>query len=239
MLSIFKPKPTSVPHDAYQQSEPYGLSADETGKFRTLARWREKAYSDHDSHRVLLFLRLLKQVAGIPGDYIEMGTQYGGTAKLIWDLMDRSATLYCCDTFEGFRQEDIDADKAVGACGFTIDSINPLGPEPVAANITEDRLRTDALRMIVGRVPMSLEAIPAETRFRFVHLDMDLYAPTLGAMEWLWSRLTPGATVIFHDYDCLPNVAKAVDEFLSPRGIVATPMCDRFGSAVAYKPLST
>ncbi|WP_316207169.1 MULTISPECIES: class I SAM-dependent methyltransferase [unclassified Bradyrhizobium] len=224
---------------SFQQLIPYALSDAECATFRELSEWRSRNYSDeNDPLRILQFQRLLRQVADLPeGDYVEMGTQYGGTAKIIWDLMPRDRHLFCCDTFKGFTQEDLDAESAIAAHGFTTESIAPLDAASVEKLITERRPQDGKLHLVAGRVPMSLAPLAGRS-WRFVHLDMDLYEPTRGALEWIWPHLVPGAAIVFHDYDALPTVKKAADEFLNPRGVVATPMSDRFGSAVAYKPLA-
>jgi hypothetical protein len=54
----------------------------------------------------------------------------------------------------------------------------------------------------------------ADRKFSFVHLDVDLYESTRASLEWFYSRLSPGAVLMCHDYYHL-GVRKAVDEFLA------------------------
>src|SRR6201746_367928 len=70
--------------------------------FTDLTEWRAKNYvGELDPVRVVSFIQFMEQVADLPeGDYVEMGTQYGGTAKLIYDLMPAPRQLFCFDTFE-------------------------------------------------------------------------------------------------------------------------------------------
>ena len=207
--------------------------------FRTLAAWRDKNYvNEWDQVRLVYFMRLLEIAAGLPdGDYIEMGTQYGGTAKYIFDLMPKDRALYCFDTFAGFPQADLDEESKIRIHHFTTASIVPLAPEIVRQNIT-DGAEAKNLFLVPGRVPESL-APYSGMRWRFAHLDMDLYEPTRAGLIWLWPRMVPGGVLFFHDYDGLLGVKKAVDEVLHPFGITATPLADRWGSAAAFKPLVT
>jgi hypothetical protein len=200
--------------------------------FTDLTEWRAKNYvGELDPARVVSFIQFMEQVADLPaGDYVEMGTQYGGTAKLIYDLMPATRKLFCFDTFEGFTQPDLDEESKVYHHGFTTKSIAPLAMETVK-NIIMGKSPSDRLTMVKGRVPETLA--PYENyRWRFAHLDMDLYEPTRTALEWLWPRMVPGGIIFFHDYTALPGVKKAVDEFVRPLGRLAIPMGDRFGSAV-------
>jgi len=209
---------------------------DRIDRFRRLNAWRADNYKNEwDSIRVHLLIRLIEQVSAIPsGDYIEMGTQYGGTAKIIFDQMRPDRHLYCFDTFHGFTREDLDAESKIFAHGFTTESITPM-PWTEVRDIITGGQQTDRLTLVPGHVPDSLESYPHLT-FRFAHLDMDLYEPTRGALEWLWPRMERTGIIFLHDYDCLPGVKKAVDDFSAKVGQSSLPVGDRFGSVLIAKP---
>ena len=60
-----------------------------------------------DANRVILLRTMLRQVAALPsGDYAELGTYRGISARLILRHMKRGAQLHCFDTFEGFDDRD-------------------------------------------------------------------------------------------------------------------------------------
>jgi len=63
------------------------------------------------------------------------------------------------------------------------------------------------------------EAFPATTdrRYRFVHVDVDLYQPTRDSFEYFWPRLVPGAVMVCDDYNWT-GARRAVEEFCSARG---------------------
>ena len=46
-----------------------------------------------------------------------------------------------------------------------------------------------------GRVPDTLADFDQQARFSFVHLDMDIYEPTLQACRWFWPRMVPGGII--------------------------------------------
>ncbi len=53
--------------------------------------------------------------------------------------------------------------------------------------------------------------------YAFVHIDVDMYEPTLTAHKYFFERLNPGGIIVCDDYGYrdFPGAKKAVDEFLS------------------------
>lgn len=226
------------------QSVPYKLTRDEAAlaKFMSLSAWRRHHCNEEwdrwDHLRTVHFMRLIEHANELTdGDYIEMGTRSGGTAKLILELMNRDRSLYCFDTFSGFTQRDLDQESKIRSDhGFTTDSIGPIDHHEVRVVITGG-VADPRLKLVPGVVPASLAPF-SDMRWRFAHLDLDLYEPTRTGLEWLWPRIVPGGVVLFHDYDALPGISKAVNQVLMPHGVVAMPMSDRFGSAAVIKPFT-
>jgi len=68
-----------------------------------------------------------------------------------------------------------------------------------------------------GWIPASLQGLP-EARYRFVHVDVDLYEPTRGALEYFHRRLVPGGLIVSDDYGW-PGARRALTEFTKSRGI--------------------
>jgi predicted O-methyltransferase YrrM len=67
-----------------------------------------------------------------------------------------------------------------------------------------------------GWIPETFHEVKDET-FSFIHIDVDLYQPTLDSFEFLYPRLAPGGIMVFDDYGCVqfPGAKKAIDECLS------------------------
>lgn len=126
------------------------------------------------------------------------------------------------DSFEGLSQpgaEDFDttgmesedtrrvlALTQAGNMAFSYDS--------VAARILS---RFPNVELHRGWLPGSLAGIP-DHRYRFVHVDVDLYEPTLGCFEYFYPRLVEGGVIVTDDYNW-PGGRRAVDEFCSARGL--------------------
>jgi hypothetical protein len=71
-----------------------------------------------------------------------------------------------------------------------------------------------------GWIPQVLSALP-EARWSFVHLDLDLYEPTLGSLEYFYPRLAAGGVIICDDYGAplFPGAHRAWDQFCDDNGI--------------------
>ena len=69
---------------------------------------------------------------------------------------------------------------------------------------------------LIGRPPAGYPDLPAHTRFRLVHLDVDIRSSNLAALEFFYPRLLPGGQIVLHDYNApsVPGTKIAVDEFL-------------------------
>ena len=59
----------------------------------------------------------------------------------------------------------------------------------------------------------------AETRFCFVHLDVDLFQPTRDSLGFFYPRMVDGGLIVCDDYgfETCPGARRAVDEFFADR----------------------
>ena len=75
-----------------------------------------------------------------------------------------------------------------------------------------------------------------ETQYSFVHIDVDLYEPTKGAIEYFFPRLRDGGAIVCDDYGFLhwPGAKQAIDEYCIPRGIPVISLTT--GQCVVLKP---
>ena len=86
-----------------------------------------------------------------------------------------------------------------------------------------------------GYFPDSAENLE-ETNYAFVHLDADLYKPTLAALNYFYPKLSAGGVIIIHDYNhTWDGLRKAINEFsqLIPETIVE--IADWQGSVMIVK----
>lgn len=83
-----------------------------------------------------------------------------------------------------------------------------------------------------GWLPQSLSRV-AEHRYRFVHVDVDLYEPTKGCFEYFYPRLEQGGMIVTDDYNW-PGGRRAVNEFCEASGL--TPRLTATNQAYLIKP---
>ena len=187
--------------------------------------------------RFLAHYELFKSTIDLPGSIVELGVSRGVSFFTFHKLLevfaptDTSKKVYGFDSFEGlsdFSEKDgkssvdLANDKQTGGWSAkdVEDEIFALASIFNADNI----LARERSKLIKGRIQDTLipflEATPG-LRISLLHLDLDLYEPTLYALEHLWDLLVPGACVVFDEYGLPPwgGEAAAFDEFAKSKNI--------------------
>jgi Macrocin-O-methyltransferase (TylF) len=193
----------------------------------------------HDPVRIIMFYQLLAAANELTaGDYIELGTYGGLTLKVIHRLMDPQRTLYGLDTFEGFDPRDVAIEKTKYDYRSELEWFSRPAIENVGKYVGDGEAPAN-LKLVKGWFPESFKGLEG-MRWRFVHIDMDLYQPIKTALQMLWASVVPGGIVVVHDYGCYSFRAArtAVNEFCDSIGVSPVEMPDRWGSAVLRKPFA-
>lgn len=159
----------------------------------------------------------------VRGAFAELGVWRGNSAKVIHSLAP-SREFYLLDTFDGFAQQDMDADPG-----------ERIGLHFRDASVSRARAvmgSSPCLHFIVGRFPDTAVCIPSDERFAFVHIDCDLYPPVKAGLEWFYPRMSAKGLIVVHDYASgrWPGVRRAVDEFLEDKPERAILIPDTSGS---------
>ncbi len=141
----------------------------------------------------------------VPGDVVECGVRFGRSTYYIASGTDRGIEVF--DSFEGLSapsEEDGDSWKA-GDCLASLDEFE--------ANLDEFAHRISVHK---GWIPDTLKECRA-TQIALLHLDLDLYGPTLAALTYFWPRVARGGFVICDDYGSTlcPGAKAAFDEFFA------------------------
>lgn len=196
-------------------------------------RSSEGGFAILDGNRVLNFSFALDIVAKLPaGDYAELGTFRGITASVIWPRKAKGATFHCFDSFTGFDDRDLNDAR-----------LQNLAEKKAFANTSLDLVQQriaggphPELAFHVGFFPETFAGLE-ETRFRFVHIDMDLADPIRHALEIFWPRMVDGGIILVHDYKSVryPMAEETVNSFFAARGITVWPLSDRLGTAMVIR----
>ncbi len=187
--------------------------------------------NQHDMARFYFFCLTFDQIVkeGLEGDLAELGTYKGHTATLLAGMARHlGRTAYVMDTFEGFNTGDL---KGIDSAG------NPNAFSDTSLDVVRALVGDANVRYVKGYFPDSARELPPDGRYCLVHIDCDLYAPIISALEYFYPRMVPGGFIIVHDYSSLywHGAEKAVDEFFADKPEAVLPLPDSAGSVAVRK----
>jgi O-methyltransferase len=149
-----------------------------------------------DTYRCYELWQLIAETAKLPdGDVIEIGVWRGGTGALIarrCKLVGIDHPVHLCDTFKGVVKAGPrdtvylggeHSDTNQGAVLRLIRSLN-----------------LDQVNILQGIFPEDSGHLIGDRRFRFCHIDVDVYDSARDILDWLWPRVVPGGIVVYDDY---------------------------------------
>lgn len=171
------------------------MDAFETAEFsRDLRRSREIGLLMSGSRARNLWERA-HGCRSLDGEFWECGVYRGGSANLIVGAA-APKVLRLFDTFAGFPRQIGEHDML----GFDFHGW-PAEPGILSASPCSvlSTLHPFHAQIHKGVVPESFAGLE-DSRVAFAHLDMDLYEPTLRAMEFIWPRLVEGGALVIDDY---------------------------------------
>ncbi|MDR1048262.1 MAG: class I SAM-dependent methyltransferase [Synergistaceae bacterium] len=167
---------------------------------------------------------------GIPGSAAELGVYRGDfAAEINRAFPDR--TLYLFDTFEGFCERDVAAEREAGFSSARAGEFGDTDPEMVRNKLPFPE------RAVFRRGIFPESASGLEEEFCFVSLDADLYMPVYEGLKYFYPRLRKGGVILLHDCDNIRfrGAGEAASRYCSERGLFLQPLWDLHGSAVVRK----
>ncbi len=188
---------------------------------------------------------IYKQVADLPGDVVECGVYKGDSlfnfARFVEMLSpgERSKIVYGFDHFQGLS-EFTDADRTANANAKNVGSFEGAYDGSAfypSLKALVDLFNQDSfvpkkprIKLVEGAVRESAPQFVADNpglRIALLHLDCDIYEPTLAALEAFYPHVVPGGVVILDEYGFaeFPGESKAVEEYFGG----AVPRIEKFG----------
>ncbi len=172
-----------------------------------------------NTDRRWMLYQLARLTAYVPGDTAECGAYEGAGSFLICSASHAASpnrTHRVFDSFAGLSEPSA-ADGSYWSPGDLTTS-----REKLEQNLADF---ADMLAVYPGWIPESFDDIPAEADstaeqlYAFVHIDVDLYDPTLASLEYFYPRLSPGGIILCDDYGLgfCPGATKAFDEFVADK----------------------
>ena len=174
----------------------------------------------------LIHYELYKQTMWIPGAFAELGLFKGTsfvrfiTYRSILETVD-SRKFVGFDIFGRFPEAELLGDKKL------LDTyLKNAGDQSISKDQLLEVLSNKGLgqnvELIQGdisdTVPSFIEKNPG-IRFSLIHLDVDLYKPSVVALEHLYPLLSKGGILILDDYGIWEGETKAVDDYFKNRQI--------------------
>lgn len=182
-----------------------------------LSRFEES--EGFNAHRRFALQQLLRLTSQIPGDTAECGVYNGCGSYIILQANKRSShgrIHHIFDSFEGLSTPST-KDGVYWAANdlSTKESI-------VRENLSE----FSDVKFYQGWIPSRFSDVEGNV-FSFVHVDVDLYEPTLESVKFFYDRLSTGGIFVCDDYGFLtcPGATAAIEEFLlsKPEKMVSLP----------------
>jgi hypothetical protein len=223
--------------DIHPKSRFYNLSfIEKTGGFYILNDTIKREIISFDTPWDLvrrdMFILFLKDIIinKIQGDIVELGVYKGYTAKLIHHYVPERK-LFLFDTYEGFDKKDLEIEKI--RTGHNINShFKSAGVQAVIEYI---KPQNNNIIPVVGVFPQSIPEDFKDKVFSLVHIDMDLYEPTITALNYFYPKTSKGGYILIHDYNSWSGAREAADEFFKEKLESPVPMPDKNGSALIKK----
>jgi O-methyltransferase len=160
--------------------------------------------------RLWILWAMARYTLPLGGCIAECGTYLGGASKVMYLASDGTKPLHIFDTFTGIPAQYIMEGNGCRGGEFAVSQ------EQVRATLGDI-----PATLYQGLVPETLSQL-ADEKFSLVHLDMDVYLPTLEASKFFWPRLVDGGVIVYDDWATIEPITKAVTEFAESVGVAIT-----------------
>ena len=181
-----------------------------------LGKYKRSVNLTSSSTPVTVFAKNLK------GDFLECGVLKGFSSYLLRSLEDQLFkdtinNYFLIDSFEGLS-DFLDEDKSLNP-----DIIqNKKGD--LKANIEDVKVLFNQFKnvnIIKGWIPKVFESLDEKNKYKFVHIDVDLYQPTFDSLNYIYDKIVEGGILITDDYrsPSFPGNQKAWEKYFNSKNI--------------------
>lgn len=165
--------------------------------------------------RCFTLLELSRKSRAVEGDIAECGVRFGRSASFILTGCGQATekSLFLFDSFEGLSEptaaDNLDDGQAYWKKG---DISAPV--DMVLENLKDYR----KVQIMKGWIPDRFAEV-ADRSFSLVHIDVDLYQPTLDSLAFFYPRMAKGGFIVCDDYgsENCPGAKRAFDEFFQDK----------------------
>jgi hypothetical protein len=194
-----------------------------------MAWWQDTKFNEYlrrfdedegfNIHRRWMLKQLIRLTANVQGDTAECGVYKGCSSYAMLESNTLSSIPRWHHVFDSF--EGLSAPSGEDGEYWTRGDLS-IGEEIVKRNLSE----FDRFTLYKDWIPNKFDEVK-ELKFSFVHVDVDLYQPTLDSVSFFYDRLAVGGVFLCDDYgfDTCTGATAAVDSFLQfkPEKMIALP----------------
>jgi hypothetical protein len=180
--------------------------------------------SGNTEDRCYFLFSAAESIARLEGEIAECGSRKGKSSLYILEGFGHAATklFHAFDSFEGLSQPSEEDRSSNGHVKWAKGDL-ATPEQTLLSNLSRFGNR---VRIHKGWIPERFNDVEGK-KFCLVHIDVDLYQPTLDSLKFFYDRVVPRGIIICDDYGfrSCPGAKRAFDEFFSgkPEGIIKVP----------------
>lgn len=161
--------------------------------------------------RMYVLYSIAQSLAQLPGDTAECGVFRGASSYLMCLAREGRDGVrhHVFDSFSGLSEPE-EADQPTDPVAYQWQAGDLCAPLEV---VREKLSRFSFVDYYPGWIPERFDEV-ADREFAMVHVDVDLYQPTLDSVAFFYPRLVPGGMIVCDDYGSTlcPGAKQACDE---------------------------
>lgn len=149
-----------------------------------------------DEYRCYELWQLVAESRKVDGALLEVGVWRGGTGGLIAkkaDLEGIKDKVYLCDTFTGVVKASAHDTNYKG--GEHADT-----SKEVVEDLMTKKLNLSNVVILQGIFPEDTGHLIKDSKFRFCHIDVDVYQSAKDIIDWIWPKMSVGGIFVCNDY---------------------------------------
>ena len=154
----------------------------------------------------------VRHTDGLKGDMAECGSYTGASAYFMAEAAPQTP-MFLFDSFEGLSLPGAEDSAENGIRYWKAGDM--CSPEEI---LHQNLAEFDNIHVMKGWIPERFPEV-SNHLFRLVHIDVDLYEPTLESLRFFYPRLEAGGVIVLDDYGftTCPGAYKATNKFMSDK----------------------
>ena len=174
--------------------------------------------------KMLAHYELYKSIINLPGQVVEFGVYKGASLirfATFRDILENpfSRKIIGFDAFGKFPRQKKKEDakfirnfEGAGGYGISLEELKKVFAHKGLANY--ELIGGD----IIKTLPLYLKEHP-EFKIALLHIDVDVYHPSLVILKHLYDKVVKNGLVVFDDFGTVSGETRAIDKFFSGRNV--------------------